>query len=377
MNRALLIAAVWGLCCSALPCLIGAQDGPADPPALVLLKNGRTIVGRVTQVENRYLVALPQGEITLRRDDVTAICRDLLDAYEKQLAAGDLRSPEHRLKTANWCIDQKLFEQARLELDTARGLDPRDRRADYVERRLQLAQTPQPASQVENKASAEPPKDIVSHEALDRLVRNLPRGTPEKFAGVVQPILISRCATSNCHGLVSNQPLRLLRPPSNKAQASRITQRNLHAVLQFVDHSQPDNSPLLKAASNPHAGSSVPLLSEAEHAHLSQLAEWISDVTAPERLDREVNQPATISLSRPSSWGQSHLNQVQRPTMQRGFVNPVRPAGFNEPIDEAGDAPRAGAKASKSESPSTVNHSDADPAAFNRRFFPDRTVDDE
>lgn len=360
----------------------GASSSSLPDDAYLLLKNGRILTGQVTRDENRYRVTLPNGEISLRADDVTAVCRDLHEAYQQRLATGKLQDIDHRLRTAVWCSDQGLFEYGLAELEAARALAPDDRRLGYVERRLTLAQSPKPGAPTVTAEPTAEKRDVVSHEELDRLVRNLPKGTPETFAEVVQPLLVNRCGTSNCHGIASNLPLRLLRLPSNKTQASRITQRNLHAVLQFVDHQAPEQSALLKAAGSPHAGNPMPLLNESQHAHLTQLAEWISQVTETKRLDQTVNaQPATINLSRPSAWPATQLNQLQRSPVRRGWANSVQPAGFHEPVDHqlpVGDMPqqfapppiqRPGELGPQHGAPAVSD--EHDPAEFNRRYFGD------
>jgi hypothetical protein len=341
----------------------------------VLLKNGRIMTGHASLQDGRYRVALANGEISLRADEVAAVCRDLAEAYTRQRAGGQVHDIEHRIKTALWCIDQGLFSEAQHELESARRLDPRDRRLGYVERRLQVAQTPKPEATAASRIASQKQTEVVSHEELERLVRNLPKGTPETFAEVVQPLLLSRCGTSNCHGLAASAPLRLLRPPSNKSQASRITQRNLHAALQFIDHDQPQQSPLLRAAGSPHAGNPLPLLNESQHAHLTQLAEWIADVTQSQSKQQPV-QPATITFARPENWGESQLNQIQRPAVRRGWANPVQTAGFVDASSSDHGKPDAvqtsddGSRRSNGLQRDLPLPSDElDPGQFNRRFF--------
>jgi hypothetical protein len=113
-------------------------------------------------------------------------------------------------------------------------------------------------------------------------------------------MLLNRCGTSGCHGLSGSQALRLLRPPSNKNQAARITQRNLYSALKFIDHSDPSRSKLIQAATNPHADSQLPLFGEADQNQLLQLAEWISRVTQYDAIEASSRKPDTVALPPPS-----------------------------------------------------------------------------
>ncbi len=371
------LKAVLALYCGGFFCAHGVVLAVDVAPSstLLLLRNGRVLQGEIEHEADRYRVRLSNGEIHVHQREVTAVCADLPAAYQALLATGQSQSVEHRLRIAVWCIDQRLYEQATAELELAKSMSPKDRRIEYVARRLQLAQEPPPSTQpVERQAST---PELITHEELNRLVRSLPKGTPEQFADVVQPILLSRCATSRCHGLAADQPLRLIRPPTNKSQASRITQRNLNSVLDFVDHAHPHDSRLLRAASEPHGESAHPPLSEHEQMQLAELADWVKAVTATERQSRDPHTPpATISLSRPDPWGNSQLNQMQGPQeFQSHFPNPVQRAesqsGFTpagaEQRDPRAPQRRFGAR------PPTKNakpNDPFDPAHFNRQFFP-------
>jgi hypothetical protein len=282
--------------------LLAAGVVMAAPPALeltadqvVLLNNGRTLHGRVTQRDGRLHVRRDSGEIRLRRDEVAFVCGSLDEAYRLLAGRGDVTSVEHHLKMAVWCIDQGLTEHAAREVATAEQIDTADRRIVYVKRRLEQANAPRRVAPADaNRERA------IGADELERLIRSLPRGTAEDFAHVVQPMLLNRCGTSGCHGLSGSQALRLLRPPSNKNQAARITQRNLYSALKFIDHSDPSRSKLIQAATNPHADSQLPLFGEADQNQLLQLAEWISRVTQYDAIEASSRKPDTVALPPPS-----------------------------------------------------------------------------
>jgi hypothetical protein len=267
---------------------------------------------------------------------------------------------------ALWCLEQGLTGHAREQLDAAKAIDPDDRRAAYVARRLVN-------SQVRIEPARTPPggadRNVANVEALDRLVRNLPQGTAEAFSRAIQPLLLSRCATSACHGVSSNQKLRLLRPLSSRGQTARITQRNLHSVFQYIDPEQPRQSKLLAAATLPHGGLPDPVLGEPDKAQIEQLVTWIENLA--ERPDDErPTRPATVSVLRPPAWDDHQLGQMRPPA---GFLQPAAasPGAAAEQAHDQPDPvtqPAADGGAGLVDRDQTSKNDAFDPAIFNRRF---------
>jgi hypothetical protein len=343
------------------------QTAPAEQ--VVVLKNGRTLRGQVALEAKRCRVSLAYGDILLRAEEVSAVCDDLPDAYRTLSQRGDAGSVEHHLRMALWCVEQELFTEAENELRAAEALDGEDRRLDYVRRRLALAR--EPKGKATGATPSESEKRIATVAELDRLVRNLPRGTAETFANVVQPLLLSRCGTSGCHSVSSNLALKFLRPPAARGQAARVTQRNLHSVLQYVDQSDPERSPILQAAHAGHAGLPGPLLNGQEQGEVQQLVQWIRDVTAPAK-PQPSPQPATISAIKPAPWGDPQLNQMRPPAgLGRG---PLEEAAGERAADEGAPRPGLSARANQTarrpaaRPAAAPDRDEFDPDLFNRQI---------
>lgn len=348
-------------------------SSPASPETdelkIVVLRNSRTLRGRVEEVNRRYRVALEYGEVLLRQDEVIGVCSNFEEAYEALRQSGDEHSAEHHLRLALWCIDRSLENQAETELARAVELQPNDPRIAYVQRRLSMSQKLKSVTS-EAKPVSHSEKKIVTIEELDRLMRNLPHGTPETFSHVIQPILVSRCATSGCHAVSSNQALRLLRPPVSRGQAARITQRNLHSVLQFVDGENPENSKLILAAKLPHGGMPQPIFGAQDHAQMRQLIDWIAQTTRAET--PASSKPATVMTLKPPPWSDQQLNQMRPPAGffeagagQREKLDPLPMDAFDKAMSQSDR------KALNFPAPpkSADNPQDPfDPAIFNSRY---------
>src|SRR5262249_11028314 len=155
---------------------------------------------------------------------------------------------QDHLDLAEWCIEQKLVDQADHELKDAEAIDSSSLRIPLLRRRLELAQPNRAVS-----PATPPPVDSgPSNDELDRLVRGLPGHAVESFTSTIQPVLVNNCTTSGCHGPRSQGKLRLLRLSLASPANRRLTQRNLYSVWQVIDANQPASSPLLTQPIRPH-----------------------------------------------------------------------------------------------------------------------------
>src|SRR5699024_6588614 len=118
-------------------------------------------------------------------------------------------------------LRQNLHLQCSHQLTEAARLDPQDERLVELERLLKLALEATPP------VVALPPANAsnISAEELDNVARALPKGSVEKFAAIVQPILLNRCGANQCHGPNAKAEFRLLRPPAGQQASRRFTQR--------------------------------------------------------------------------------------------------------------------------------------------------------
>ena len=279
---------------------------PTDvPPAKVLvLHDGGVLVGKVSRLDDYYVVSTEGGEIHVPAASVLITCARLEDAYEHRRTLIMQPTAEAHLTLAAWCIRYGLFPQAARELVDARGLDPRNSRIALLERRLTSASEPrlhdrrEPVVQARHDRPA--PVNQPASTLDPALVNELPNGAIERFTRRVQPILVNNCTTSGCHQPGGQQEFQLDRALLHGLANRRSTRRNLAATLALVDRTQPQLSPLLSVSRRAHGGMSSPIFGPRQQAAFTHLVDWVTLLTAPEPPEAEsapVAANATATLS--------------------------------------------------------------------------------
>ncbi|HEX5103014.1 MAG TPA: hypothetical protein VFV87_04345 [Pirellulaceae bacterium] len=340
-----------------LACLSAGWGQIALSPqaGLLVLRNGQVLEGNVTRAGDYYIVTLGgTSEIRLPAADVEAVCGSLDEAYEFKLRHLSGSGARPHLELAEWCLRQQLHARCAEQLVSAMRLEPQNPTLKLLERRLEFAALPPKTDQPKTAAASE----FVGTEQVEKTIRALPGGSVEKFAAVVQPILLNRCGANQCHGPNSKAEFRLLRPAPGQLASRRFTERNLYAALQQLDSSHPDSSPLVALPQQRHGSSLTAVFDKHSQQQLDELVAWVKlTLAAPQ------SNPATIAVSSPT------LSQAASATA-------TPPA---TPKDNAAAAAAAAVRALKpaadsspSSPPADPNHfvprDRFDPEIFNRRF---------
>jgi len=340
--------------CLAVPVVLAQQPAPrAEPaPGILLLRNGNVLQGRITQTGDHYAVALDSGEIYVKATDVEFRCRSLEEGYQRKRALvqpGDVR--EH-LELAQWCQRHGLLASAARELAEARTLAPAHPLIPLVERRIKMSLC-QPEK---TEPAVEPVDTAPSPDELDQLVRGMPPGSVETFTQTVQPLLANHCSAAGCHGPQTESRFRLLRLPWGRPASRRLTQRNLHSTLQWIDRSDPAASTLLTAPVQPHGSAKTAIFTDRQLDQYRQIVDWVYQVA-------HKDQPVTTV---------SHEAPQELP----GKAKPpwlAMPAVHTAPGQSAGDAPPDGGLDPSNPDPPTQNDQ-VDPGRATLHIDPQRTV---
>ncbi len=334
------------------------QLGPIPMEGVLILRNGQAVAGSLTRAGEHYFVALPEGEIRLRADDVAMACRDLDEAYMRKRVAMPMGEAHRHLDLANWCLRHGLLGPATSELADAIRANPNHPLIPVLRRRLEMALQPE-----EEEAGVEPSEPLgPSRDELDAMVRRLPSGTVETFAAEVQPLLMNNCTSSGCHGPNSDHELRLLRVPRNRAGGRRITQQNLHSVLQWIDRDTPENSRLLNVPIEPHGGMDRPVFMQREFRQLQQLAEWAGRLRSPAK--REEIPASVRRLDGPSPSAQPASRPVAPDDPFSAVPEAPIPAGAPAELPDERPRVQRGAPIE-----GFVPADPFDPGIFNRQYF--------
>jgi hypothetical protein len=328
-----------------------APSTAAPPaPSMIVLHNGEVIAGKITKMDDVYLVDLPYGRIRVKQSDVDLVCSNLDEGYRLKRNTIQIGNVHDHLELAQWCLRHNLMGQASVELADAASVDPKNPMVAALQHRLKMAmEPPAPAGE---KAPATLPSGPSSAE-LDRMLRGMPRGAVESFTQSVQPVLLNQCATSGCHGPQAEAGLRLYRVSGGAATSRRSTQRNLYSVLKYIDLANPSESRLLTAARKPHGTVQHAIFTERQAGQYQRIAEWANQLAGrpTERMPASVarkNGPAEVTepqfddqpatLPREANKAQ-RLNGAKTPRTARRPGTPSRnaddpaPASFDQPSD--------------------------------------------
>ena len=314
---------------------------------MVLLRNGNLLSGRVIRAGDYYIVAIGNAsELRLPVHEVDAVCRDLDDAFAIKMATMTGKGAKPHLDLADWCLRQKLIGKAQEQVALAANEEPENPRISGLQYRLKIAtEKPREGTKPDEKQTA------MTAEQLDQWERDLPKGTVDKFASLVQPTLMNRCATNGCHGGQAGGSYQLIRPPVGQLIHRRATQRNLFATMQQVDKSNPAESPFLQMPLKAHGGLPGPVFDRQSRVQLEQLAAWVEQATS-------YSPPAVVPSIAPAI---AHLSQPSE-TAKPGENPEIKQVSATEPIKSNGDKPANSPNA-------TFRPRDPfDPEIFNRKL---------
>ncbi len=278
-----------------------APKEAANERVLVLF-SGRVVKGQIRQSSTGYVVIKPEGQMVLPFEQVLLEADDMGDAYQQQRTSLPEKTAAAHTELARWCMTYHLLDQARTELREALRLDPSSVLAKNMLQRItdqQLTTNDLPRISMKNGQYTllGDAKGLSTVDALG----GLPREVASEFVSKVQPLLVNRCATAGCHGPGSDNSFELQRVKLGKGGSKALSQRNLAAVLDRIDHELPINSPLLTKLRGETKASGAKL----PHGGLSQdqiqtLRTWIESV---------VQKPATEPTPEPVATTSSDVTE--------------------------------------------------------------------
>jgi hypothetical protein len=365
---------------SSLAGLAQAGQWPLSPQdGVLVLRNGSALAGRITSVGDHYIVTFGnKSEVKLPAAQVEMCCANLEEAYNRKreaLAEGEVKP---HLRLATWCLNQGLFARAADQALIAFSIDPDhpdlasfERRLLFVAKSTLAGQTTSAPEEVDTKV-ANPPSSLDA----------LPSETVEQFTQKVQPILLNRCAANACHGIRSENGLRLVTPPKGMAMPYRYTHKNLQTALAFIDRVQPELSRLITAPSRPHGGLEMPVFDTRDldqQQQLFQWAQWVAGKTLPAD-SYPARSPDTYFMPQPmTTFGLDQASetaggtasgsprggmQIPQAEPRQDVSGTIAPGRSLPPRAGTSDPPASPAVAN----PPASTRDPLDPAIFNQRF---------
>ncbi len=350
-----------------LSLMLGLTVSLGAEPGAVLLRNGEVFQGQIETLQGEVRVLLPNGEVRFHTADVADVAATVGELYQRKRAAVLPDDGQEHLRLAQWCIRQGLFVEANAEIDAARTIDSRNPAVELMARRLELGRLPMQGA----KPAISAPHTSNELNQLDRLVHAMPEKSVEAFTQRVQPTLMNTCATAACHGPQSDSKLQLLRVMGGRPAGRRLTQRNLQALMPWIDQQQPAASPLLKYATTNHAGGKAAPLAP-ESVQYRRLLEWVYQMARAEDQLPSIQTPKHLAGPGKKPIDQkavltSGIEPV--PTSKVHHSNEVVRAGGPAAETPPPDARAAEVPAGKAEAREATGSDPFDPEVFNRRFL--------
>jgi hypothetical protein len=128
------------------------------------------------------------------------------------------------------------------------------------------------------------------------------------------------CATAGCHAPGNQTQFTLLRLPQGRTASRRLTQRNLYNAAQLVDFARPEESRLLKVASQPHGPLKAGVFGDQRSPKYRELSAWVSRLTGvPINRDEPANVETTPSIA----WDHLQRSAVRAPASEQARLEAV------------------------------------------------------
>ncbi len=279
----------------------GRLESGTSGPSVLLLANGHVFQGDIVEDGTGYYLKHKIGVKQFARRNVEGVFNSLNDAYRHLLARTPANDPDEQMKLALWCLEQKLTEPARTQLETVLNLSPENKRAKAMLFHLN-SKGRAPSDPELARASAEVPDEMTNGAPrllnLER-VRELNRqrgassGPPiildlsppvalrryQEFARGVHPELQTHCA--RCHDADSyTGRFQLYRTRTKRDLSNELILRaNLDATLQLVDAEDLNHSRLLSVAAMTHPPDGRPILSGPNHPTYRVFLTWVRSLS--------------------------------------------------------------------------------------------------
>ncbi len=234
---------------------------PSAPPAefagregVLALVDGRVVFGTISPAPGGYLLKrrgasdemVPGFLVQTASDSLTGCYENLRDAVRHP-------RPDDHLKLADWCLKQKLLDEARTEVVSALQLDPNRREARELLMQLEEALHPKPRHLQSEQAAARRSDGFL--ESGPKTTEGISPESTSLFVRRIQPLLVSKCGNAACHGGETGGEFRLVNVRRTSSSGRSATLENLREVLGYVDAAEPGRTRLLSALQSPvHAG---------------------------------------------------------------------------------------------------------------------------
>jgi hypothetical protein len=382
-------------CCAVAALMSGfarPTSLPADEPTatrngrqVLVMQSGRTLKGSVSRSPNGYVVEHAAGRLVVPFDEVRVVGDSLPDAYRRLRESFTEPTAATHYDLARWCWTHHLPDEARSELIMALDRDP-----DHDAARDLLERIDEHVAQSRKKSAPADSRLVAGMEVPEvESLAGLSRETAARYTSRVQPLLMNKCGNASCHGTNSSQSLRLESVRGTGAGHRIHSERNLAALLEYIDVERPERSALLTALDGNHGGLNRSLFyGPSGERQVKLLKDWIHAAAKEKRnagrqRDRQpsvltketpLSDPGVVPAAATASESRSNADRKNRRPSTTSTKPGDRDDGTEFAIainrgDSQNESLRDETAAADSSPTSDEKKPDAfDPEAFNRRY---------
>ena len=364
------------------PILCAEEERNADEIRYFLTSQEKLYEGIPEDRGDSWLIKLPgqTGGLLVSKLDIIFIGDsrdDVFDFQKEKLPPGNFGAAA---KLAEWGTRNQLSDRA---LDLLKEMiaeaDPETRvvlqrqidRIEYVEN---LKKNAQDRLSVPSFSHPAPKTKTPEMKRLEEFSRHVPISVQDSYARKIQPLLLNRCALSDCHQAgTPDRNLLFVKPEKRTVRQGNLL--NLEQILRRVDLAEPAKSPILNhpEITDQYGQQVYPFGNDANTLKDFKLfTEWIASLekkVKPFPHDFEFDRPVL-----PRNLPELH----QTPTTFSSVYAP-RPIDLTDSSDEDDVPSPSGYQIiAPSSSASIISNLDEmkfrdefDPEPFNRKYHPD------
>ncbi len=319
---------------------------PHTPRNYVVLKSGSVWRGNAETEGNQVVVRLDSGAVVrLNLREVDFVSESIDDAARRVAS----RIPEDnlaaRIKLADWCLGNGAFADAEREFIRLSRIGQLEAEVRALGQRLERARAEEAshdAAPGERPATPTPPNStdaglvrempdtrlrLATHGELRAAVESLRPESRRVFSSSVHNRILAGCAAARCHS-GPNDSFRLWKYTHGGGIDSTATQRNLHAILEWVDRDEPSRSRLLEYMSRAHGGQESAAF-EIDSPEWSKIRAWIIATAPPAVAEQGKVAPASRNSPGSSPPVPANLHDQQLHAAKNVTPDPFDPGEFN------------------------------------------------
>lgn len=159
----------------------------------------------------------------------------------------------------------------------------------------------------------------------------LSREAGQQFTTRIQPILVHNCTNSACHGPLAEHPLKFSIVRVGSASTHAVAEKNLLALLKYVDREKPKSSPLWKILATNHGAQGSSIFTGLKGPQqLQSFKDWVVSLGTAYEFDDEIPEEKPKGSGKRVA-GTKNANGKQTRGTREKVVPPPEPKTKAEP----------------------------------------------